>query len=120
MLVIRQQQMEELVAQHREDFFRRAAKSLARLFPEDPRHADEEAVRALIADAVEHAGRYGIKREREQLLFLFLAFDQGLGFESRPGQAWIEKTLRDDTFDQRDKMEIIYARLEAAAKRGAS
>jgi hypothetical protein len=120
MLVIRRQQMDVLTAPHREEFLRRAVRSLVRLFPEDPRHADETAVRAFIAGAVEQAGLYGVAREREVLLFLYLAFDQGLGFEARPGQAWIEGILRDGTLDQREKMDIVYARLEAAAARGAS
>jgi len=68
MLVIRRPQIEALAAPQQEIFVQNAVKSLRQVFPEDARHANEKAVRALIADAVERAGAYGIERERELLL----------------------------------------------------
>lgn len=120
MLVLRQSQMDALAAPQREIFLQNAAESLRQVFPDDARHADQKAVRALIEDTIERAKPYELASERELLLFLYLLFDQGPGFESRSHQTWIERTLRDGSLEPREKMDLIYARLEAAQKRGGA
>jgi hypothetical protein len=118
MLVLRQSQVEALAAPQREVFVGNALRSLAKLFPDDARLADEKAMRALVNDAIVRATAYDLARERELLLFIYLVFDQGPGFESRPDQPWIERILRDPSLDEREKMDVVYTRLELAARRG--
>ncbi|MFP2905290.1 hypothetical protein ACLESD_09580 [Pyxidicoccus sp. 3LFB2] len=117
-LTIRRTQLEALAAPHRESFVGVALRSLAKLFPDDARLSDEKAMRALIHDAIARANAYDLERERELLLFLYLVFDQGPGFESRPEQAWIERLLRDSSLAGSEKMDVIYTRLELASRGG--
>jgi hypothetical protein len=118
MLVIRRPQIDVLAAPQREALVESALRSLAELFPGDPRLADEPATTALVHQALERAAGYGLARERELLLFVYLVFDQGLGFESRPDQAWIEQILRHRGLHEREKLDAIYTRLEHADRGG--
>lgn len=118
MLVIRPPQLEALAAPQREVFVESARHSLSTLFPGDPRLADEAATTAFIHQAIARAAGYGIRRERERLMFLYLAFDQGLGFESLPHQAWIATILRNPGLREREKLDAIYTRLEHEARGG--
>ncbi|WP_205525843.1 hypothetical protein [Pyxidicoccus trucidator] len=118
MLTIRRVQLETLAAPQRETFVGIALRSLAKLFPDDARLADEKAMRALIHDAISRANEYDLARERELLLFIYLVFDQGPGFESRQGQSWIERLLRDSSLEESEKMDVIYTRLELASRGG--
>lgn len=118
MLVIRPPQLEALAAPQREAFIESACRSLATLFPGDPRLADEPATTAFVHQAIARAAGYRIRRERELLMFLYLAFDQGLGFESRPDQGWIATILRNPGLREHEKMDAIYARLEREARGG--
>jgi hypothetical protein len=120
MLTIRPGQLETLLAPHRESFVQQARVSLARLFPDDPRLGDPEVIRSVVLDAISRASAYGIEAGREVLLFLFLIFERGPGFESRPGQSWMERTLRDEQLDQSEKMSIVYARLRQSERTGQS
>jgi len=119
-LTIRSGQLEALLGPHREAFVQQARVSLARLFPDDPRHGDPEAIRTVVLDAISRARAYRIEAGPEVLLFLFLLFEQGAEFESRPGQLWIEKTLRDEHLTPDEKMSIVYARLELTERTGQS
>ena len=118
MFVLRRTQLDALTEPVREAFVDNALRSLAKVFPGDARLADEKATRALVHDAIARAAEYDIARERELLLFIYLVFDQGPGFESRPDQPWIERILRDPGLGEPEKMDVIYTRLELAARRG--
>lgn len=117
MLIVRRAQMEALAAPQNEIFLVKVLCSLAQLFPDDARIADTNALRAFVQDAISSANVYQLERERELLLFIYLEFDQGPGFESRPGQAWIERMLRDPCLEGSEKLDVIYARLALATQK---
>lgn len=114
MLVLRPDQMDALAAPHRERFVRKTLDNLARVFPGDPRLAGEAAVRALIDDAWARAAGYGIARERELALFIYLVFEHGPGFEKQAERRWMEAILTNAALNGAMKMDLIYARLQKA------
>jgi hypothetical protein len=116
MLTIRHEQMAALVAPHRERFVRKMLADLAKLFPGDPRLEDEPATRAMIEDAVARAAVFDLEGTRELGLFIYLVHDYGPGFETAPDKSWMGALLRDQTLEARVKLDVIYARLEAAAR----
>jgi hypothetical protein len=120
MLVIRQSQYDALLARHREASVQNAIQSVSKVFPDDPRLPNRPVVEAIVRGAMKRARDFGITGGRETLLFVYLQFEQGEGFESRPGQAWIERVLRDPGLDPGAKMDVIYKRLELAANGGRS
>jgi hypothetical protein len=114
MLVLRRAQFEAITRQ-REVLIERTRHALDELFPGDRRLEDEDATRKLIVDGIERAEELGILHAREVLLFVFLVFDLGLGFESASQTSWIGKLLRDPSLAPAEKMDVIYTRLAAAA-----
>lgn len=118
MLVVRPSQLEALAAPQREAFVESALRSLAKVFPNDPRLADETATTALVHDALARATEYRLGSDREILMFVYLVFDRGTGFELRPDQAWIERILRNPGLHEREKLDAIYMRLEREARGG--
>jgi hypothetical protein len=113
-LVLRPDQMDALAAPHRERFVRKTLENLARVFPGDSRLADEASVRALIDDAWARAAGYGLARERELALFIYLVFEHGPGFERQAGCRWMQSILTNGALDGPMKMDLIYARLQKA------
>jgi hypothetical protein len=117
MLTIRHEQLAALGAPHRERFVQKILGDLAKLFPGDPRLGDEPALRAMIDDAIARAAAFEIDGPRELSLFIFLVHEYGAGFEIAPDKRWMGALLRDPTLEPRVKLDVIYARLEAAARR---
>jgi len=115
MLLIRAAQLEALTRPVRELFIERARRDLDQLFPGDVRLLDATASRELIMAGMERGEALGITHTRELLLFVFLVFELGLGFEDDSVKPWIGKLLRDPALRQAEKMDVIYTRLAIAA-----
>jgi|SRR6266545_2371971 len=115
MLTINNEQMAVFSDQMREEFIKRTLRNLAELFPDDPAIKDEPAMRALIEYGIGRAQAYGISRQREVSLFIFLVKDLGADFEKRPENRWAEEILVDTELEEQEKMDVIYSRLEVAA-----
>ena len=115
MLTIRKEQWAVLSACARESFIQKTLLKLPKVFPDDPNAKDEAAMRPLIEAGAIRASAYGIGRERETTLFIFLWKDLGPDFEKQPGRQWMLGILQDKEMDEQEKMNLIYKRLEIAA-----
>ncbi len=114
MLIIRNEQLPVLGFSQRQAFIDKSLADLKELFPGDARVQNESATRALIEDAVARAGKFGIESAREVSLFIFLVQELGAGFESEAGHEWMQPLLRDHTIPASARLDLLYARLEAA------
>jgi hypothetical protein len=72
-------------------------------------------MRGRIRAAVKHAREYDIRHTRDLTLFVFLYHEYGAGFADAEATRWMGSLLRDRHLDSRDKLSLIYARLELAA-----
>ncbi|MBI5384817.1 MAG: hypothetical protein HZA90_09040 [Verrucomicrobia bacterium] len=115
MLTIRKEQMAVLSAYSREGFILKTLQKLPKVFPEDPKAKEEAAMRPIIEAGIARAAAYGIGRERETSLFIFLVKDLGPDFEKHPSRRWMLGLLQDPEMDEQEKMNLIYKRLEIAA-----
>jgi hypothetical protein len=114
-LQIRPEQMAALSDPAREAYIKRTHENLIKLFPDDPRVKDEKAMRVTIEDGIERAGKYGIRRQREVSLFIFLLHESGPDFERKGRNRWMERILRDEHLEDQEKMDLIYKRLSISA-----
>lgn len=114
MLIIRNKQFPVLGFSQRQAFVNKTLADLKELFPGDARVQNESATRALIEDAMVRAGKFGIESAREVSLFVFLVQEFGPGFESEAGHEWMRTLLQDRTMPASARLDVLYARLEAA------
>jgi hypothetical protein len=104
-----------LEAHMREQFIQKTLAQLHEVFPEACERQEPTALRALIESGIEKAAQYQIAGEREVMLFVDLMMELGPDFPQQPKHKWIENTLRNPQFNERQKIDVIYQRLEATA-----
>ncbi len=75
-------------------------------------HLDDDAVRALVKERAEAAGRYGFTGQRDVYRFLNLSCYLGTDFERRPDLEWAVELLRRPGLDLGRKVELIVLRHE--------
>jgi hypothetical protein len=113
MLTIRKEQMEALNAVMRERFIEKTMRHLRDLFPEETKPLAEPDLRAFVEDGMKRAGGYSIVSEREVTLFIDLMMGLGKDFEAQPNRDWIKRVLVNPEFDEQEKIDVIYQRLQA-------
>ena len=116
MFVIRKEVMEVFEAHMREQFIQKTVAQVHAVFPEAAQRQGPPALRALIENGLEKAGSYQILSEREVMLFIDLMMELGSNFLDQPKHKWIDATLQNPEFNEHQKLDIIYQRLEAMAK----
>ena len=119
MLKIRKQQKLILDAHMREVYIRKTLANLLSLFPGDPEVQDEHAMRQLIEEGLRRSKDYGISREREASLYIYLMKSYGVDFDRDVKRRWIRAILVDGELDQEQKLNLIYQRLEVLEEKGA-
>lgn len=115
MFTIRREQMDVLEAHMREQFIQKTLAQLREVFPEACQRQGPPAVRALVEKGIEQAASYQIERERQVMLFIDLLMELGPDFTQQRKYKWIQATLQDPKFNEEQKLDIIYRRLEATA-----
>jgi len=115
-LTVRDRQRRVFEDLARERFVAETLRSLPEVFPGDARVGDPVAMRALIEDGIERAVRLGIEGGREVMLYVFLLHELGPSFEDAAGTRWIGDILRDPELAPSTRLDLIYARLELAAR----
>ena len=84
-----------------------------RLFPTKAEVVGEGAVRLLSRNAVDSAGRYGLVADAHVLLYGFLMFMIGSGFDSDPQYARLRRVLTDSRLEEpQAKAAALYAAMQ--------
>jgi len=112
-LHIRKEQMEVFDAYMLELFVEKMLVHVREVFPEQTKDKSKDELRALVEDGIKRASAYDINEERQVALLIDLMIGIGRDFEKR--KPWIERILVSEEFDQHEKMNLIYKRLEAAS-----
>jgi hypothetical protein len=115
MFTIRKEQMEALEAHMRERFIEKTLAQVGEVFPEASQRQGPKVLRALIENGLETAAKYQVLGEREVILFVDLMMELGPDFLQQPKYKWIETTLQNPDFNESQKLDVIYTRLEATA-----
>jgi len=118
MFVIRKEVMDVFEAHMREQSIQKCMAQVHEVFPEAAARQGEPALRKLVESGMEKAASYQILGEREVMLFVDLMMELGANFLEEPKYKWIEATLKKPDFNEQQKMDIIYQRLEATSRKG--
>jgi len=111
MLQIRKEQMEVLNAYMHERYIEKMLAHLREVFPDEVKDKKEEDLRAFIEDGIKRAAAYDITAEREVALYTDLMMGMGVDFEKKKENKSTLTILKRADLNQREKMDIIYARL---------
>ncbi len=112
MIHIRKEQMEVLEAVMLDLFIKKMLVHVYELFPEETKDKDKQEMRDLVEEGINRASGYEITEEREVALFIDLMVGMGRDFEKQRSNNWILRILTKEDLKQREKMDLIYRRLE--------
>lgn len=111
-LRIRAEQMEAFAISAMLDFEEHAVNDLREVFAEECAELSEPDLRALVQRCLRKALGYGVEREDDVMAYLYLAMENGEGFEGRPEFAACREAFEDGTLNGSTKIEVVYSLLE--------
>jgi hypothetical protein len=109
MLQIRKEQEDAFRSAARQRYFEKLRAHLEEVFPEkfaDP--AVPQPTDLWIEEGIKKAGTYQITAESEVTLFIDLMFSMGEDFDLKPANRGVRKILKRDTYDESEKMSLVY------------
>ncbi len=113
MLNIIQSQIDQFNLIMFQQFVEKTKQHLNELFPEKVALMEEDIIHQKILSCKTKAKTYRITSERDVVLFIVLTFMFGDNFDETEENKWIKTILMNITLTQQEKMELIYARLDA-------
>ena len=115
MLRIRPQQVQALGEKRYLDFLKRLKEHLAEVFSDRLVEAEDPTVQVdeWASAGVSESTKYGIRRERDVMLFADLQVGIGADFPGGKKLTWCRKILESEDLDGTAKIEFIYKQLPA-------
>lgn len=113
MLEINQSQIDQFNLIMFNQFVEKTKLHLHELFPEKMALLDEDIIHEKIMSGKTKAKIYSITSERDVVLFIALSIVLGDNFDKAQENQWIQAILVNSTLMQQEKMDLIYARLDA-------
>jgi len=114
MLVIRQEQMEILSRQRRQQFEERLLEHLKQVMPERCQELGDDRLRAEIRYGIERAMSYDIAAERDVASYLAVMLRFGRDFDQSPERPWVQSILTDRTSSAENRLRRLRWRLSQA------
>lgn len=119
MLVIRKEQMAVLRAYMTGRFRAKVLKHFRTDLTEETRPLSREAALALVDEGLARARTYGVRSERDVMLFIDLMVLYSPQFEDTPALGWSKRILQNPELSGDVKMSLIYQLLAARQAREA-
>lgn len=113
MLEITNSQIDKMNAVMFHQFVEKTKLHLNELFPEKMALMEDDVIHQQILADKKKANRYSITSERDVVLYIALSIVLGNNFDEAQENKWIKAILKNATLIQQEKMELIYARLDA-------
>lgn len=120
MLVIRQEQMEILSRQRRQQFEERLLEHLKQVMPERCQDIGDDRLPAEIRYGIERAMSYDIAAERDVASYLAVMLRFGRDFDQNPERPWVQSILTDRTSSAENRLRRLRWRLSQAEGRDSS
>src|SRR5437660_11303186 len=117
MLAIKKEQLDVLNVYMRERFIEKTVRHIREVFAQQVNDKKTEELRVVVENGMRRASTFELDGEREVTLFIDLLIGLGQDFDSQAQYAGLKRILRDKEFSQRDKMELIYQKLERMERR---
>ena len=113
MLSIRREQMKVLEAAQERRFRESLRRHVRHELREETRALQDDVVKQRIDLGVDRGRHYGLRLERDLMLFVDLDFALAPNFEQLPNLLWARRILASRTIEPDAKMDMIYQRLAA-------